>query len=334
MDITSPSLQSIFSQLSTTSLPIIVRVTSPLYVRVVPAPSTPKVMSMAIPATGEEAMLESFMSEWTNLVGDPILSKWIVLALAVSVFLNGYLLKGLGASTTPIQQAVKFPPPSTAPSVNTSPKKRSMFSLGGEEKDREPVASGTLTPAEAYHMQRIKETKERHHLGRIDVSALKRINSATFESGGNTPLNLGAQTPCSVDSPMMSPLPTLGLTNTESPKQEKAKPTPEPIVTTLLAPAHPIAVKPTNFGHGMMTPLHTPKGTEASIGRRSYDECLDVFENEGILALNDEEIILLGERGKVAAYALEKLLGDYTRAVRIRRALICEFLILPLADIC
>ena len=44
--------------------------------------------------------------------------------------------------------------------------------------------------------------------------------------------------------------------------------------------------------------------------------------------LNDEEVIMLAENGKVAAYALEKMLGDFDRAVRIRRALICECLFL------
>jgi len=38
--------------------------------------------------------------------------------------------------------------------------------------------------------------------------------------------------------------------------------------------------------------------------------------------LNDEEVILLSQNGKIAAYALEKMLGDNERAVLIRRALI------------
>ena len=52
------------------------------------------------PRTHEESLelLETFMSNWSHLVGDPVISKWIVLALAVSVFLNGYLLKGLATS--------------------------------------------------------------------------------------------------------------------------------------------------------------------------------------------------------------------------------------------
>ena len=39
------------------------------------------------------------MSNWTNLVGDPVLSKWIVVMLSLSVALNGYLLKGIAAGT-------------------------------------------------------------------------------------------------------------------------------------------------------------------------------------------------------------------------------------------
>src|SRR5258708_15723785 len=53
-------------------------------------------------------MIDSFMSSWTRLVGDPILSKWIVLLLGVSVALNGYLLKGISTgtgSTRSVQQS-------------------------------------------------------------------------------------------------------------------------------------------------------------------------------------------------------------------------------------
>jgi len=42
--------------------------------------------------------------------------------------------------------------------------------------------------------------------------------------------------------------------------------------------------------------------------------------------LNDEEVILLAQNGKIAMYALEKILGndELERAVRIRRALVCK----------
>ena len=60
---------------------------------------------------------------------------------------------------------------------------------------------------------------------------------------------------------------------------------------------------------------------------RSLEETLDIFNSSsphlGPSKLTDEEIVVLVQHGKVAAYALEKVLKDFTRAVRIRRALIC-----------
>nr|ODO00862.1 hydroxymethylglutaryl-CoA reductase (NADPH) [Cryptococcus depauperatus CBS 7855] len=38
---------------------------------------------------------DHLMSEWTSLVGDPVLSKWIVVFFGISIMLNGYLLKGI-----------------------------------------------------------------------------------------------------------------------------------------------------------------------------------------------------------------------------------------------
>ncbi|KAI8143330.1 hydroxymethylglutaryl-CoA reductase [Fennellomyces sp. T-0311] len=53
---------------------------------------------------------------------------------------------------------------------------------------------------------------------------------------------------------------------------------------------------------------------------RSVDECLALVKTPE--ALNDEEIISLVQNGKMAPYALEKVLGDLQRAVSVRRALI------------
>ncbi|KAG6904094.1 hypothetical protein DXG01_012666, partial [Tephrocybe rancida] len=37
------------------------------------------------------------MMSWRHLVGDKVLSRWIVVGLVVSIILNGYLLKGIAA---------------------------------------------------------------------------------------------------------------------------------------------------------------------------------------------------------------------------------------------
>lgn len=53
---------------------------------------------------------------------------------------------------------------------------------------------------------------------------------------------------------------------------------------------------------------------------RTLEECLSLTQTPE--QLSDEEVILLVQKGKMASYALEKVLGDLERAVSIRRALI------------
>jgi hydroxymethylglutaryl-CoA reductase (NADPH) len=62
-------------------------------------PPTNIVVSSDTYAPSRMASIDHFMSEWTLLVGDPVLSKWIVVALGISVILNGYLLKGIASNS-------------------------------------------------------------------------------------------------------------------------------------------------------------------------------------------------------------------------------------------
>ncbi|KAF9016339.1 hypothetical protein BDZ89DRAFT_407665 [Hymenopellis radicata] len=61
---------------------ILARDHPPLQVRVIPSPAMlVTVMPAAVPTTGPRTtteLVESFMSAWSCLVGDPLLSKWIV----------------------------------------------------------------------------------------------------------------------------------------------------------------------------------------------------------------------------------------------------------------
>ncbi|KAH6592435.1 hypothetical protein BASA50_008051 [Batrachochytrium salamandrivorans] len=52
------------------------------------------------------------------------------------------------------------------------------------------------------------------------------------------------------------------------------------------------------------------------------DNLMATLKTEGALALSDKDIISLVDAGKIATYALEKTLGDFTRAVCIRRTLV------------
>ncbi|WRT65236.1 hydroxymethylglutaryl-CoA reductase (NADPH) [Kwoniella shivajii] len=62
-------------------------------------PSTNIVMSRDDYTPSRMATIDQFMSEWTQLVGDPVLSKWIVVTLGISVLLNGYLIKGIASNS-------------------------------------------------------------------------------------------------------------------------------------------------------------------------------------------------------------------------------------------
>ncbi|KAI7867585.1 3-hydroxy-3-methylglutaryl coenzyme A reductase [Spinellus fusiger] len=78
--------------------------------------------------------------------------------------------------------------------------------------------------------------------------------------------------------------------------------------TTVVAlPPHPVPVK--QYTHlpssGVIRPL---------------EECLALIRTPELL--EDEEVITLVQAGKMASYALEKVLGDFQRAVSIRRSLI------------
>ncbi len=181
---------------------------------------------------------ESFMSFWTTIVSDPIMSKWIVLALAASVFLNGYLLKGLGSSTLQRQQSVVL-------------------------LERAPTKTSESSSLTTYDQKHTNGTVPTHTAeGRSDC----------------TPL------------PSRPALP--------APDAEADVPvTPEPVDR-----------------RSDLEPC------------RSLEECLQVFNSgpNGVQELNNEEVILLAQQGKIAAYALEKVLGDLERAVLVRRALICK----------
>jgi hydroxymethylglutaryl-CoA reductase (NADPH) len=123
VDITTPGLRSLLNTLveaSATDLrhqdgqndshprDLLVKVSPPIHIKVVLPPSTLSSATRSFSYqhnhqrsssyTGSTTeFIESLMSTWTRLVGDPILSKWIVVMLAISITFNGYLLKGIAA---------------------------------------------------------------------------------------------------------------------------------------------------------------------------------------------------------------------------------------------
>ena len=289
VDITSLPVEQSLSSLAAlhNGTELIVRISAPVHIRMVPIIS-PQLHKEA-KAKGRDAddMIDSFMSSWTRLVGDPILSKWIVLLLGVSVALNGYLLKGISTgtgSTRRVQQGqgVRFD------SVDRGQEKQ----LGVPSSFPAPILINPDSRTEEVAVYSAAPPVVRP----VPVPAVPRAPSV---NGISSLLD-------SVDQKLKAQQPTF-TTSDESDSQDEESST---------------------------------KETSSHI--RTLEECVDIFENGprpvsvSLSLLNDEEVILLAQNGKIQAYALEKVLGDLERAVLIRRALICmcSYILLeaPVAD--
>jgi hydroxymethylglutaryl-CoA reductase (NADPH) len=262
------------------------KIAPPVYIRITPPTSTTD--KSAADSTGKAKTVsehvESFMSSWTRLVGDPILSKWIVVMLAISIGLNGYLLQGialgvgvngLGALLTRGKAGVRFE--------------------DGEEPDtkEDGVVSATTPTAAGV------PTKAHELIRRPSYSV---IPTATTLSLDDVDKKLKAQRRLTITSR-----------------------------TVLTAkPADTLASPPSSSSDASSSDPEDQEPVPTEI--RPYEEVLDIFENgprpvsQSLALLNDEEVVMLANKGKVAAYALEKVLGggpaDLDRAVKIRRALI------------
>jgi hydroxymethylglutaryl-CoA reductase (NADPH) len=241
---------TLLAEFADPSLDLIVKVPPPIYIRILPLSSS---------YGGASEMLENFMSSWTRLVGDPVLSKWIVLVLAVSVSLNGYLLKGIAAGLARHGGAV--------------------FKWDQSEAEKQVVISGptTITPPN----------------GTTTMTAFANGSATT----GTIILN--------------------GLA------PRRASFTLESLDMRLQRPRR-LAPGPSSDDE-----REEDEETEGEEEPRTLEELVHIFENGpkpqsvALALLSDEEVVLLAQNGKIAAYALEKVLGNLERAVKIRRALIC-----------
>ncbi|KAH3672039.1 hypothetical protein WICMUC_004486 [Wickerhamomyces mucosus] len=65
---------------------------------------------------------------------------------------------------------------------------------------------------------------------------------------------------------------------------------------------------------------------------RSFEKILEVFEAGDVRKLANDEVALLAAKGKLPLYALEKKLGDNTRAVAIRRKAIAKIADAPVLE--
>lgn len=240
---------------------------NPMVVKVFP-PTSLRMLSFA----PTSVKLDGFITGWSTLLNDPALNKWIVFVLALSVFLNGYLLKGL-----------------TATAARTTIFKQEQT----EAKVAKPQTTDTIFKKQEQTEAKAAKPQRTDNLGFAgEVSSVPHSSS----------VRAGPQQQTHVPQ-MVAPvaLPTPQFSRMPSPDANV-----QPVSVTISKPSH----------------------IEPSGDIRSFEECVEIFEcrSDGVNMLNDEEIILLSQKGKIAAYSLEKVLGDLERAVRVRRALICEYI--------
>lgn len=327
VDITAPGLRSVLKALVEASAidqdgedvqgqrDLLVKVSPPIHIKVVLPPSSPfasrssssshysssthqrssisSIFSLVLPSTSHPfksttELLESFMSTWTRLVGDPILSKWIVVMLAISISLNGYLLKGIASGV-----------------------------VGGRLAESLGVGFGV-------------------------VKGNVRFEEAEVDEEGEEEVRV-VVIPPEVDPKPLSLEVTRNVASFKMEDVDKKLQTASRLMIqpkAVIAPVFPVDQSRTTTTL-VQAPIPSTSSDESSTSNsssgkgpiRTLDECIDIFENgprplsDSLALLNDEEIIMLAQDGKVAAYALEKVLGsaELERAVRIRRALICTF---------
>ena len=239
------------------------------------------------------ASIDHFMSEWTQLVGDPVLSKWIVIALGISVILNGYLLKGIASNSI----GGKGPVASAAHAI------AGIF---------EAAISAAHPPATSSSTDSGIQIKVR----RPSAAKLERQGSTTprrLSRNGVRPASI------SIPRPISNGQANGHVNGDETPKRDTA----QGHVIVPDTPKVPAMPRPTLLEKRSNEDLANGYENGGLAGRRPLDECVEIFAGGvGAPNLSDEEVILLVEKGKVAPYALEKALKNLDRAVRIRRAVI------------
>ncbi|KAH7869130.1 hydroxymethylglutaryl-coenzyme A reductase-domain-containing protein [Lentinula edodes] len=278
VDISTPAIQHVLNSLAATehieaevnegtetnNHGLLVKVNPSIHVRVIPLDSAIHDSASSSSDSGTSRstseIVENFMSSWSRLVGDPVLSKWIVMVLAVSISLNGYLLKGIAAGLGG---------------------KGSVAKLGGVRFG----GDATAEPSSSYA-----------HSEPVVVQQ---------------PVSPIALMPPPIIAPAPAPRRPATFTLDEVDRRLQAR-------------------RLTQSSSSQDASSSSSDNEENDVIVRSLEECIEIFEkgprpvSVALSLLNDEEVILLAQNGKVAAYALEKVLGntEYERAVRIRRALI------------
>lgn len=366
--------------------------------------------------TGSSSLmfLDELMSSWTEFVGDPVMSKWIVLVLGLSVLLNAYLLKGIAVSTIDHTRSSfkhhhhhHHQPSYHHPRIQkTRDEEQDESSENASETDRLSsveraarimLASATggsigieqLGPTDQSRITtggpgRRRRRRRKHQ--RRWSSGLVYTERQVLPKAYVPPFVVeNEQDSIGADRASRSSAETTRSEDTESRSVSKDDHKDFFGEVESSKPNYPVSMTPTLKGFGaagdkpsislslvddssrieagsdhggtetdrsrqsceLVSGSTTATNTESNLcdspssvddepaeqklvmvlPNRSIEETMEILNSShgssgGPSKLTDEEIITLVQEGKLAAYALEKVLKDLTRAVRIRRALI------------
>ncbi|KAG8974244.1 3-hydroxy-3-methylglutaryl-coenzyme A (HMG-CoA) reductase isozyme, partial [Tulasnella sp. 427] len=160
-----------------------------------------------------------------------------------------------------------------------------------------------LLPALALDLPPVIEEEEKRTFRRRHTV---RQSEPCVPSASQLQLHIPKPHPTHIDIPLAKPL---GIALTESPVE----------VSSTLSERTLVEVETTTSSAVMTLVANTPTASTAELVR-TFEECVVAYEKTGVSGLDDEEVIMLCQKGKIAAYALEKVLGSHSRAVKIRRA--------------
>ncbi|TDL24375.1 hypothetical protein BD410DRAFT_854619 [Rickenella mellea] len=291
VDISSSSVSSVLSSLTiaTDSSHLLVKVSPPLYVDVVSTNST-----LTNVATAKVAkVIEEFMSSWTQVLGDSVVSKWIAFGLALSMALNAYILKGIEASASFFCQVGTH-------IVNSTP--QPYVSSREGEVHRETNSAAMVVPGpELAH----RHGYDANSSGEVDQVQEKSNRTEAQNKPHRRPVFTSGNSSASDNSDsLVFNGPNFVATHRRNSEMHSQPPSPEP--------RSDASSEPATF----------------SSGSRTLEECIKFFESDqrpvsvSLSMLDNEEIIMLAQAGKIQWHALEKTLGEFERAIVIRRALI------------
>ena len=244
------------------------------------------------------AVLDGFMSSWTVIVGDPVISKWMSLALGISIFLNAYLLKGIANGNAALAEgnAAGAAAYAAARFIGAHLDSEARATEGqdaraGRRSGRDERPSLTLRGASS-------DTVTDYH---------KKLAAASA-AGASGPISKLAH-----EGETLKPVSQNG-------EVHRSIPVPASAVSTDAAQSLQLNGACEADARSEPAVFVGPDGKEVV---RPFEELVEIYAGgAGVFFLTDEEIILLGQKGKIAAYALEKVLQDHDRAVRVRRALV------------